>query len=95
MFISPFFTIYMLKDRSHEQKNARSENNLFYSIFCRLGAAFKGTQIIPQELLVLQWRVHFWVIVLFHQRGETGTVVTIKNKQNSINTSSINMKKYD
>lgn len=49
--------------------------------FCRLGAAFKGTQIIPQQLLVLQWRVHFWVIVLFHQRGETGTVVTTKKTQ--------------
>lgn len=44
--------------------------------FCRLGTAFKRKQIIPQQLLVLQWKVHFWVIVLFHQRGKTGTVVT-------------------
>lgn len=54
MFIFLFFTIYMLKYRSYEQKNARSKNNLFYSIFSRLGTAFKGRQIIPQELLVLQ-----------------------------------------
>lgn len=51
MLISLVFTIYMLEHRSHEQKNARSKKNIFYSIFCRLGAAFKGTQLFHKSFL--------------------------------------------
>lgn len=52
MFISLFFTIYMLKHRLHEQKKkARSKNSLFYSIFRRLGAAFKGHKLFHKSFL--------------------------------------------
>lgn len=49
MFFSLFFTIYMLKHRSHKQKNARSKNNLFYSIFVDWVLLLKGHKLIHKS----------------------------------------------